>query len=340
MVFARRLLAGCAALVALTSCSTPAPDDGPSGQQTGQQTGQPAGQPDLDATAFAAPAGGAYFGNHFSATVDRRASLAGLEEDLGRQVALDHTYHRFDTAFPDAYDRWTLDQGRSLFLSWSCRLDGSGAVDFRDVVDGEWDEVIDARARDVAALGEPVLLSFCHEPDGYLGADKSGTEEDYIAAWRYLSDRFEAAGARNVSWVWTLTSYAFREGDPDSLYPGDDVVDWVGVDGYVNIGCPWLNVGWASWTDTFGVAADFAASHDKPLTVAEFSLREDPADPQRKREWLAQAVPEIQAMPNLRAVVGFNSVEPCSDAVASTPEAVAGLRELSTSDYLSVTPPG
>ncbi len=40
-------------------------------------------------------------------------------------------------------------------------------------------------------------------------------------------------------------------------------------------------------------------------------------------------------MEGLGAVVGFNSVENCSDYVASTPEALAGLREMALSDFLA-----
>lgn len=283
------------------------------------------------------PEGAAYLGMHLSATLeDRRRAMTDLEADLGRTVVLDRVYHRFDADFPTAYDRWSVARGRTLFLGWSCRTT-DGVVDWREVADGAWDDVIDARAAAVAELDVPVMISFCHEPGTYLGEERSGTTEDFVAAWRHVVTRFAEAGTA-TSWVWTLTAYAFREGEAPAWYPGDDVVDWVGVDGYVNVDCPWLDVPWRTWTETFTDAHAFAAEHDKPLAVAEFSLREDPADPERKGAWLSDAAAEVAAMPRLRAVVGFNSVESCSDQVASTPEALAGLRSLAHSDALSARP--
>jgi beta-mannanase len=182
-----------------------------------------------------------------------------------------------------------------------------------------------------------VLLGFAHEPGALLGdgAGRSGDETAYVDAWRHMAERFAEVGADNVSWVWTLTAYSFRTGDPESLYPGDDIVDWVGVDGYVNVACPWLDVPWSSWTEAFTPAVEFAEEHRKPLVVAEFGLREDSADPQRKSQWLADAADEIRRMPQIKAVVSFDSQESCSSPIDSSAEAVQGYREMGSADWLS-----
>jgi hypothetical protein len=292
----------------------------------------------IDASGGVPVPDGAYFGAHVTAEgPDRRTSLLALEDAVGRRFAIEHVYYRWDSTFPSAYDRATSRQGRLLFLNWTTRLDAGGAVDWADIADGRYDALIDRRAQALSDFGAPVLLGFAHEPGALLGegAERSGDESAYIDAWRHIVDRFAALGVDNVSWVWTLTAYAFRTGDPGSLYPGDDIVDWVGVDGYVNLACPWLDVPWSSWTETFTPAAQFAAGHHKPLVVAEFGLREDPADPQRKGQWLADAADEIRQMPQIKAVVSFDSQESCSSPVDSSPEALEGYREMGAAPWLS-----
>ena len=277
---------------------------------------------------------GAYLGMHFpGGPRGGEQALGRLEERLGRPLALDRVYHRWDEAFPTVADRRSVAAGRTLFLGWSCRA-SDGVLNWRHLAEGGYDDLVDARAAALRALDRPVLMSFCHEPATYVG--RSGTSADFVAAWRHLVVRTSADGAP-VSWVWTLTSHAFRQQQADAFYPGDDVVDWVGVDGYVNVDCPWLDVPWRSWDETFGPAEAFAEQHGKPLAVAEFSLREDPADPGRKGRWLRDSLPQLEAMSRLHAVVGFNSEHACSSYVVSSPAALAGLRSWSDSDFFSPT---
>lgn len=300
--------------VASGSCSSP--------------SGDTSGPPGLT------PVKGAYFGTHFSASLpDRRARIRQLERDLGLPFTIDHVYYRWDDKFPAKYDRWTLSRGRMLFVNWTTHTDMGPPVKFSDITSGDLDDVIDARARNVAALDERVLIGFAHEPGALIGVggSKSGTESEYVEAWQHVVSRFDAAGASNVSWVWTLTAFEFTSGDPVRFYPGDDVVDWVGVDGYVNIKCPWLNVPWSSWTNVFGAANDFAVSRGKPLIVAEFGLREDPDHRERKADWLRASIGEIARMKSLKAVVSFNSEADCASYLVTSPAALRAYREMSQS---------
>ena len=280
-------------------------------------------------------AGTAYFGTEFSASLPDRAELVTRQESqIGRRFDIEHTYHTFDSPFPSAYDVQTVDAGRILFLTWSCSLASGGSVKWQDVASGARDSVIDARAADVKRLRQPILMSFCHEPGG--APNSSGSPADYVAAWRHIVERFRQDGVRNVAWVWTLTAYSFRTGTAAEYYPGDQWVAWVGVDGYVNISCPWLTVGWTSWDGVFGAANAFARDHDKPLIIAEFSLREDPQDPERKGRWLASSLAEMRTMSQLRAVVAFNSTASCSSYVVSSQASLSGYRALASSRFFDV----
>jgi hypothetical protein len=292
---------------------------------------------DQDASPLPSPVpvprdGTAYFGTEFSASLPDRAQLVEQQERrLGRRFDIEHVYHKFDEPFPSDYDRTTVAQGRTLFVTWSCSLARGGSLKWQDVASGRWDSVIDERAQDVQDLGRPILMSFCHEPGGHPSS--SGSPSDFVAAWRHVVDRFRQDGVTNVAWVWTLTAYSFRTGSAGQYFPGDGWVSWVGGGGYTNIACPWLTTGWTSWNGVFGAANTFARDHGLPLIVAEFSLREDPDQPDRKGRWLASSLSEMRAMSQLRAVVAFNSTSSCSSYVVSSPQALAGYRTLARSSF-------
>jgi hypothetical protein len=86
----------------------------------------------------------------------------------------------------------------------------------------------------------------------------------FVAAWRHIVTVFRHAGARNVSWMWTVN--VIETGgipSPAVWWPGRSYVDWVGLDGYYYR---------ASWTfaSLFGptIAAVRELTAD-PILIAE-----------------------------------------------------------------------
>jgi hypothetical protein len=69
----------------------------------------------------------------------------------------------------------------------------------------------------------------CHHAGG------TGTIADYKAMWRHLHRTFAAAGIERTRMAWI---YSVNADDTvaactaEALYPGDDYVDWTGIDGY------------------------------------------------------------------------------------------------------------
>ena len=85
------------------------------------------------------------------------------------------------------------------------------------VFDGDHDDYIDSWAEAAAEYGDPILLRPFHEMNGFwypwsVGVN-GNTPETYVAGWRHVVDRFRAAGADNVSFVWSINTLAsFDEG--------------------------------------------------------------------------------------------------------------------------------
>jgi len=107
----------------------------------------------------------------------------------------------------------------------------------RDITNGVWDDVFNGWAEASAQQDLPLAFRFAQEmngnwyswSDGRLGNAKG----DYIAAWRHVHDIFEAKGADDISWTWSVNRVDTL---PDKtlarVYPGDAYVDWAGVSGY------------------------------------------------------------------------------------------------------------
>jgi mannan endo-1,4-beta-mannosidase len=102
---------------------------------------------------------------------------------------------------------------------------------------GRYDRYLTSYAQGVRAYGQPVILSFGHEMNGYWysWANRHTSPAVFVAAWRHIVDVFRAAGARNVTWLWTVNvirSGPHRVPSPADWWPGRSYVTWVGIDGY------------------------------------------------------------------------------------------------------------
>jgi hypothetical protein len=83
-------------------------------------------------------------------------------------------------------------------------------------------------ARKLNESGVPVFLRFASEMNGDWTA-YSGDPEKYIEKWRLVHDVM-AEEAPNVMMVWTV--FTFPQSTILTYYPGDEYVDWVGVNIY------------------------------------------------------------------------------------------------------------
>ncbi|HZQ35876.1 MAG TPA: glycosyl hydrolase, partial [Dehalococcoidia bacterium] len=170
-------------------------------------------------------------------------------------------------------------------------------------------------AQQLANYGRPVLLRWAHEMNGNWypwGRGAGNTPEKYVAAWRYLHDRFVAAGATNVLWVWSPNVVDETNGGNavpfEAYYPGDSYVDWLALDGYNTAAS-----GWRWFKQLFGPSyARITALTAKPLMVAETSSSEElPAQAavgDTKAKWITDAFGDAipHAFPRIRAVIWFN----------------------------------
>ncbi|MFQ6131217.1 MAG: glycosyl hydrolase [Armatimonadota bacterium] len=127
-----------------------------------------------------------------------------------------------------------LGYGKPFPKEWAERVKAAGAVPHIAVEPNEGlDKVRDNEylrqwARDAAELGCPIFLRFASEMNG-TWMPYSGNPKLFIEKWRLVHDVLERL-APNVAMVWT--PFATPLSTIPKYYPGDEYVDWVGVNIY------------------------------------------------------------------------------------------------------------
>jgi len=141
-------------------------------------------------------------------------------------------------------------------------------VTLASIAAGGSDAYLRSYASAVIAFGHPVVLSFGHEMNGtwYSWGEGHAAPATFVAAWRHIVRVFRAAGAANITWLWTVNSVRGASSELSQWWPGSAWVDWTGIDGY-----------YFRATDTFGsvfgaTIADIRAISSKPLLIAETAV--------------------------------------------------------------------
>jgi glycosyl hydrolase family 26 len=212
-------------------------------------------------------------------------------------------------------------------ITWMPSTD-AGGIPLRDIVNGAWDSYIRQSATSAKNWGRPLYLRFGHEMNlisSSWGAHVNGnTPADFVAAWRHVVQIFRDTGASNVKFVWSPNvdwgNYPFA-----AFYPGDDWVDWVGLDGY-----NWGGIGgsrWRSFNDVFASSYDtLTALSSKPVMIAETAAPEATGD---KPGWIRSGL-EVQLptrMPKVRAVIWFDRDKETDWRIGSSPATLDAFKE-------------
>lgn len=145
-------------------------------------------------------------------------------------------------------------------------------VTLASIAAGGSDAYLRSYADAVVAFGHPVILSFGHEMNGnwYSWGNGHTSAATFVAAWRHVVRAFRAAGAANVTWLWTVNSIKGAPSPLSRWWPGAAWVDWIGIAGY-----------YFRPTDTFGsvfgsTIAVIRTLSNAPLMIAETAVGTTP----------------------------------------------------------------
>jgi hypothetical protein len=276
-------------------------------------------------------------------------ATTNLEQEIGRRFCLDHQYYIWQDPIPTSYETWTASQGRIPFVAWKPKnTNGLVPIRWTNITSGLWDPLITNRAVAFQQFGQLTLMTFHHEPENdqdTAGATNYGTAEEYQAAFAHVVSIFRNVGVTNVVWAVVLTQPSYTEPatngkQADRWYPGDDVVDVIGCDGY-NWYPTKTNALWTSFSNVF---SDFYAwgttNHQKPRLIAEFGCMEDTNNPNAKADWYAAIPNVLQQWPAIKAVCYFNFTNPVYPwNLDSSPASLAAFHTMATNDYMEPARP-
>lgn len=165
------------------------------------------------------PINGTYLGAYVIQDEFIQADMNTFNEITGKQHASYFRYVGYGRPFPQAWVDSVIAAGAVPHIAFEPN-NGLDAV--------EDDSYLREFALAAHATGVPIFLRYASEMNG-TWAEYSGNPQQYIEKWRLVHDVMEEE-APNVAMVWTV--FTFPEQSIISYYPGDEYVDWVGVNIY------------------------------------------------------------------------------------------------------------
>lgn len=256
--------------------------------------------------------------DRFEAAIGRRTNVVSWFADLsGRGVftaAQGEAVARRGAIPEITLEPWVATNARPHQPAWALRT----------ITAGRHDAALRRWARALAAYDGPVRLRFAHEMNGSwypwaIGLN-GNTAADYVAAWIHVHRLFDAAGARNVQWVWAPVAGAV----PVAAFPGTRWVDRLGLSGF-NGGSRLFKREWRTFGAAFARPLDdlHALAPRLPVGLAEIASAERGGS---KAEWIGELFEGVRARPWIDTLTWFELRKETDWRVVSSPASQRAFR--------------
>ncbi len=276
-----------------------------------------------------------YFGLFREGAPAKMYKIQDFEKEYGRKPQMIMWYLDWSQPFPAQNAKNVIDYGSVPVVIWEPWIWGDEqAIKLQNIADGEWDTYINAWAKGVKDFKYPIFIRFAHEfnIEGYPWCIVNNNQdyELYIEVFQKVVKMFRAAGANNALFVWNPMNYSYpTESWNDYLkaYPGDEYVDWIGIDGY-NWGTAQTWSDWQTFEQVFVEPVRILSTNfpNKPIMLAEFGTAIDGGD---KAQWFAEIPAYLQStMKNVHAILYFDIKKETDWRINSTPESQAAFKKI------------
>ena len=210
---------------------------------------------------------------------------------------------------------WNPSKGSTEAYSDRQEAINQSEFSWKQISSGKHDAYITQFAKDAASYHYPFILRILHEMNGTWypwGYSVNGNTElaDYVTAYRHIVNLFRATGATNVQFVWNPsvmnTDLVQKYGDTlKQVYPGDDYVDWVALDGYNSKPDNWRSLQ-EIYKPSYQLITSFS---NRPMILFEIGSLENSQDPMAKANWITEGFLTIipNEFPQVKIAVWFNS---------------------------------
>lgn len=252
-------------------------------------------------------------------------ALMDFERMIRRPLDVAHYYHRGQSVlFPTSGEMSRADEpgrNRLLYLNWK-----PTGLTWRQIADGAADGFLSRLGGHIRSTHpEPFFLSLNAEMEDEVNATAGSgrTAADFRGFFRHTVQTLRAAGADNVVFVVNYIGAPHWGDKPwfDTLYPGDDVVDWIAEDPYA-----FGRAGDHVWRSDFPgmvdrrqnpAGSDYPGFYSwaqrehpsKPIMLGEWGVDDPPDDPTYKPRFFAKAGSQLGQFPKLKALIYWNAAD-------------------------------
>ncbi len=278
---------------------------------------------------------GNFSGCAVGAFVNGLDKLSSFQAISNKTLALVLWYVHWQESFSSADADAVYNNGSVPLITWEPWITHELGT-LEAIASGSYETYVTDFLTAARDWGKPLFLRFAHEMNGnwypWDGAHNGGAEgaEKYKKAWICIYNVKESVGAGNVILVWSpnntdLPSASWNT--PEAYYPGDQYVDWIGMDGY-----NWGYKDWEDFDSIFGsIYAKLISLSSKPLMIGEFSSAEPGGD---KAAWISDALAKIENnYPAIKALCWFNIDKERDWRVNSSSSAEAAWRRSISDSY-------
>lgn len=252
-----------------------------------------------------------------------------FEQLAGKSIAIEMFFTGWPSNkvpdFPESKCNSIVSNGAIPHITWMFEVSGT-PYPLDAIINGSYDSYIIGYANQVKTWGKQLFIRPGHEMNGdwykYGGQNNGGGSltgfgdptkadgpERFIAAYRRIVDLFNSQGVTNVTWVWCPNNGSAPNAEWNTYhayYPGDEYVDWVGMDGY-NFG---TTQSWSTWLEFFTIYNNFYHEleiYNKPMMIAEYASVEDAQNVNRKADWIKYAYLYTKAVfKKIKAITWFH----------------------------------
>jgi len=174
-----------------------------------------------------------YLGVHVKTAPGTYTGISQFAGSIGVQPNIVSYYGDWLEPFQASFARQAVQHGAVPLV----QMDPTN-VSLASIAAGHYDSYLRGFGAAVKSFGSPVVISFGHEMNGNWSSwgHTHTSPATFVAAWRHIVNVVRQAGARNVTWLWTVnivdSDLTVPIPDPAPWWPGQSYVNWVGVDGY------------------------------------------------------------------------------------------------------------
>jgi cellulose synthase/poly-beta-1,6-N-acetylglucosamine synthase-like glycosyltransferase len=244
-----------------------------------------------------------YIGVGALATPYGGTGVEAIEQQLDVKFGTTARTQELGDAFDDGWADAIAANGGVPWLTIVFTANGKATLDssLTAIANGSDDASIGRWAAEIAAYGRPLYLTVLPQADRNYSASSGvaagGIPQDVAPAWAHIRQLFTAAGATNVSWVWTPA-------DPgaDKLYsPPASQIDAVAI--------TMAEFPKTTWADPAVELAAAAKEHPGKPLMLQVSADGTPA---QRAAWLQQLGTAVAARDDVAAVV-YQEAGPVDD---------------------------